>query len=1129
MLVLAVLFLGGILGNITASCFWDVGKFAFRPLLEKAPSIGELLSQGGTNKNHDLLRAMRRSECLAVCAILDQTLLDDYGLRSGQGPLLSRVSARLKERSEPDFALLCELRRQFRSRAAEVMGLPLEDLAKTKVKGIDLLDVAEVISTGSEILQAQGPTELCERSVNTYLKALENSIWPARALPKGFKRRFSDVETGWFSLLRVYFREELKTNDKARIAFELDCQSLIPEMLGKPFSEIYQRLDKQDALLTATLNGLEDFRRQWDEAIEQIVSLLEESNATAQSTHALVRDIHGVLVKTNVQDIADQPSAVRPKYSNLPGSIGGLFKGRADFLRKLQRALEAAPEGHATAVSTPHAIHGLGGVGKTRVAVEYGLRHWDDYTALLLVRADSPEALHRNLADLTGAVVADLKEFTGSEQEVRLAALLRWLERHPRWFLILDNVDSETAARGVENFLGRLRGGRVLITTRVRGWSRQVEPLELELLDEAAAVAFLEESTRQRARTATDAEDARALAQELDGLALGLEQAGAYIDRKHLSFGAYLRRWRQGRQPVLEWFDERLMGYPASVAITWQTTFDQLGGPARALLGLLSYFASAPIPRGVLETEPTPGILTAALATIAGESSGNPPLLSADEVDDSLAELAHFSLVRFLETSPETFSLHRLVQEVARSRLGEAARQRCEQALELVQAYAPGDARDASTWPQWAALAPHLETLFEATKEWAEPSPQLANLLTGFADYLRYRGAAVAATVGYYERALALHRQLGDRGAEGHDLLGLGYCRSTQGDNAQAREHSLRALEIHRSMGNPRGEGDARRILGYVYSALSNFPEAIAEFEKARTIHRNIGYSRGEGDAWCGIGTPLWDSGRFKAAEEAYQQAMRIYRAAQDIADEADAVNGLGWCCWAQGKYRQAIGHFENALAIHRAIDDRGGITANLCGLGDAWTSLGDLDRGTAFLREGLEVCRNSKDDYWEGCCLWGLAYASQQAGDHRTAIGILEPDLKLMRERADQRGIACDLNSLGASYIKLGEIAPARACFEEALTISRAIGERWGEALALHGLGRLDQAAGGVSLAVTRYEQALEVIRLVGELPRERDILRDLGEALAALGQTERAADCLAQAERLSRQLEEWNRLPDQ
>gem|GEM_PF-3217516 len=341
-------FFGGVLGNIAAGFLWEVGKFALRPLLEKVPSIGELLSQGGANKNHDLLRALRCSECHALIAIIDQTLLDDYGLRSGQGSLVERLSTRLKARREPDLALLCELRRQFRTTAAEAMKLPIDDLAQVKVKSVSLLDVAAVISTGSEILQADSADDLRERSLTTYLKALERSIQP-RDLPIGFKQRFSDPDKGWFPLLRVCFREELKTNEKARIAFELDCQSLIPQMLGKSFRDVEQRLDKQDAFLTATFNELRDFRSQFDEAVGQIVSLLDEINATIQSTHTLVREIHGKIVKTDGKKKEKLPQEIRDainrgvEYTN----SGHFEKARAEY----QSALDIAEkEKHALAM-----------------------------------------------------------------------------------------------------------------------------------------------------------------------------------------------------------------------------------------------------------------------------------------------------------------------------------------------------------------------------------------------------------------------------------------------------------------------------------------------------------------------------------------------------------------------------------------------------------------------------------------------------------------------------------------------------------------------------------------------------------------------------------------------------------
>ena len=148
------------------------------------------------------------------------------------------------------------------------------------------------------------------------------------------------------------------------------------------------------------------------------------------------------------------PDLGRPKPIALPyATLGTLIKGRDDFLRQLSDSLGRATDGRAAAV-VGKAVHGLGGVGKTRLAVEYAWQHQDDYTALLFVPADSPEALRRNLAGLCGPLVLDLPEQHVAEEEARLAAALHWLQRNPGWFLILDNLDTPKAA--AEGLMGLL-------------------------------------------------------------------------------------------------------------------------------------------------------------------------------------------------------------------------------------------------------------------------------------------------------------------------------------------------------------------------------------------------------------------------------------------------------------------------------------------------------------------------------------------------------------------------------------------------------------------------------------------------------------------------------------------------
>ena len=135
-----------------------------------------------------------------------------------------------------------------------------------------------------------------------------------------------------------------------------------------------------------------------------------------------------------------------------------------------------------------------------------------------------------NLAVLCNPLVLNLPERNRPEETERLAAVFRWLSENSGWLLILDNADTPEAAAEVEKTLPQLQGGRVIITSRIADWSPAVQTAELEVLDEEDAAAFLLERTEpKRKKTLADPREAAALARDLGGLALALEQAGAYV------------------------------------------------------------------------------------------------------------------------------------------------------------------------------------------------------------------------------------------------------------------------------------------------------------------------------------------------------------------------------------------------------------------------------------------------------------------------------------------------------------------------------------------------------------------------------------------------------------------------
>jgi hypothetical protein len=286
-------------------------------------------------------------------------------------------------------------------------------------------------------------------------------------------------------------------------------------------------------------------------------------------------------------------SAGRPH--NLPSAIGSLFVGREKFMADLREKLLA---GDTTVIRGKQAIHGMGGVGKTRAAIEYGWTYATDYNALLFLTADSPESLRSNLAALSGPLVLNLPEQTAKELEVQIAAVRRWLAQHPGWFLVIDNVDSEEARAAVRELTAQIPHGHILITSRLADWPAGFTSLELDVLDEPSSIRLLLEHTQGRCiPQENDAITAAAIARELGGLSLALEQAAAWVRKDRRTLADYLQTWQKmsvqlHADPLTNWAGD----YPRSLLVTYRTSLAQLSAEARSLYAMLAWCAPDPIP-----------------------------------------------------------------------------------------------------------------------------------------------------------------------------------------------------------------------------------------------------------------------------------------------------------------------------------------------------------------------------------------------------------------------------------------------------------------------------------------------------------------------------------------------------
>ena len=382
----------------------------------------------------------------------------------------------------------------------------------------------------------------------------------------------------------------------------------------------------------------------------------------------------------------------------------------------------------AAAVGTRHVLHGQGGIGKTRLAIEFGLAYASEYTALLFVGAGSPQSFETNLANLARPLVLDLGLPENATPEEKQSAVVRWLRVHPGYFLILDNVDTEAAAQAVEEKLELLNAGHIVITSRITQWSYNVESLQLDVLSEDDATEFLVKATERKAGSGrivsqTDEADARLLAKDVDGLALALEQSAAYIRTKQTTFAKYRERWAKFDEKVRDFKDKRLTKYTHSVLTTWQTTFDQLESGSIDLLRVFSVLAPAPIPLHLLESV-------------------------APDCDGDLAELVKFSLASRSDDGT-AIRVHKLVQEIVFFHMEEAMRQNTIERLldALITLFA--DREDHTRMLPRSSVLAHIDALVGHAERVASPglARSSARLRADVAEHQRIIGHLSAGLV----------------------------------------------------------------------------------------------------------------------------------------------------------------------------------------------------------------------------------------------------------------------------------------------------------------------------------------------------------------------------------------------
>jgi DNA-binding SARP family transcriptional activator len=418
------------------------------------------------------------------------------------------------------------------------------------------------------------------------------------------------------------------------------------------------------------------------------------------------------------------------------------FVGRESTLALVRKRLRT---GGKTVVQ---ALHGLGGVGKTQVAIEYAHRYATDYDVVWWISAEETGLIGEQYA----ALAAELDLVPPHADTSGAVGVLRgYLRRNHRWLLLLDNAESPAELR----YWLPAGNGHTLITSRNPGWEELAGRVEIDVLPRRDSVALIHVS-----QPSIDDAEADRLAGALEDLPLALVQGARFLAETGLSVERYLGLLATQAGELLD--ESAPASHPQSLAAVIRVSTDRLAGVDLAALAMLHIGA-------FLAPEPIP----AELLTRAITSRNQPPALAALVTATASPVVAHRSLRRIgsygLGRTERGLQLHRLTQAILRDQLSDAdAEAYRSHAQALLVAADPGDERDPACWRGWARILPHLLAIDPATSA----SPELRDLACRAVWFLFYRGDNVPAR----DFAEHLHRQWSERlGPDDQHTLRVAY------------------------------------------------------------------------------------------------------------------------------------------------------------------------------------------------------------------------------------------------------------------------------------------------------------------------------------------------------------------
>ncbi len=596
------------------------------------------------------------------------------------------------------------------------------------------------------------------------------------------------------------------------------------------------------------------------------------------------------------QGVLPEPGPL-PSGSRIPFIRNFVFTGRRDALLALADAL--LPDRNPSQLGVTRAATGMGGVGKTQLAVEFAYRYGRFFKGVHWVQASAN--VEKEIAAC--GLAMGVQPWPDEVAAQAMLTLTEWQKASPR-LIIFDNVvDTEI----LQKWLPRLQGSRVLVTSRKANWPAALgmETFGLEMLSPQESLELLHRLAPRLENTPDP--ELEALAKTLGYLPLAIDIAGNYLEAAEtLKVSRYVQQLRQGKgaishKSLKERAENLATRHETSLLATFSLGWDEIKNQNARLIFLACGFCAPnlQIPPAVFE--------------IGLELKEKP-----EEVGLALNELYAFGFLRKGERGQPL--IHPLLAEYARCLDREMESTGLQAAAEGIQTAANNAGQTGlpnaySTLPEHLAIAAPLA---EANRH--ALTGKLYNELGYYQDMVGdYENAKTA-----YECALTFDEVVyGPRHGEvAIRINNLGEVLRKQGDYPGAKAAFERDLSIEEEIfghDHPR-VAIVSNNMGLVLNELGDYSAAISAFERAIAIDEaEFGFDHPDvATDVHNLGLVLTAQGNFLSARASFERALNIFEKHYGKKHPSVGVvfNSLGRVSELQGDIQEAKAAYEQALEI---------------------------------------------------------------------------------------------------------------------------------------------------------------------------------------------------------------------